>query len=210
MFQSAIFRQAKRALATRVAAALRHEISIREQLRCFHAGGNALVGSNQNIDVAAFEQGRRLVRGRAAERDTDSGARGALNAIDQVEPHHDDGIVVGGNGEGAVRGQRFKRGGSLYQRLEVPQHGIQRVLQCQRSCRRNHAPAGLRWNQQWVAEDMTKPRQLRRKRWLADVQPGRGAGDIGFFDQRIERNQEIEIDSAEITHGYGSYTFYRF
>ncbi|MEI9996894.1 MAG: hypothetical protein WDM91_20035 [Rhizomicrobium sp.] len=37
---------------------------------------------------------------------------------------------------------------------------------------------------------------------MVGVQTGPPHGYIGFFDERIERNQGIEVDASEITHSY--------
>jgi hypothetical protein len=45
---------------------------------------------------------------------------------------------------------------------------------------------------------------------LAQMQPSRHMRDIAFGEQGFEGHQKLDIDAADITHGYACYCIYSF
>jgi len=78
------------------------------------------------------------------------------------------------------------------------QRRAQRPVQGQRARSRAHAAALLKRHQERVPEQTPKTGKLRRKRGLADVQPGCRLRHIAFRQQDIERYQQIQIDAAQV------------
>jgi hypothetical protein len=87
-----------------------------------------------------------------------------------------------------------------HDRFEILQCRMQRLHQLERPRAARHAAAGLGGNQQRIAEDLPQPRKLRRYSGLRQMQPLRSACDVGFGEQCVERDEQIQVDTAKINH----------
>ena len=107
-----------------------------------------------------------------------------------------------GHGELRARGGRYEALGGRKQQLEPAQRFFGQRGKLQRSRRRHHA-AGYA-HEQLVAERLAKARQGVAEGRLAEVQPGRGAGDAALGHQRVENHQQTLrlIEHIQILNDY--------
>jgi hypothetical protein len=77
--------------------------------------------------------------------------------------------------------------------VERPSH---RRFKFYRSRSRYH-PA-LRRQEQRVTEEITQPRELRAQRRLAQPEPASRPCDVALGQERVQRDQKVEIDLAAI------------
>ncbi|MNT91362.1 hypothetical protein D3C72_2324470 [compost metagenome] len=79
------------------------------------------------------------------------------------------------------------------------QRFAQRLAQGFRLGRRPHAA----WpgQQQRIAEVIAQPGQVDADRWLREVQALRGACHVVLGQQHVQRDQQVEVESPEISHG---------
>ncbi len=93
------------------------------------------------------------------------------------------------------------------QRAHLIERLRQRRAQRLRPRRQLHAGAGA--HQQRIADQVAQPLQRVARRRLRQPDPHRGAADIGFPQQRVERDQQIEVKRIQI-HAVNIYhTHYR-
>ena len=81
-------------------------------------------------------------------------------------------------------------------RYEQPAHLIERLRQrsAQRLRPRRELHPRADAHQQRIAEHIAQPLQRMARGRLRQPDPHRGAADIGFQQQRVERDQQIEIE----------------
>ena len=82
---------------------------------------------------------------------------------------------------------------------EKPAHLIKRLRQrpAQRLGARRQFHAGADPHQQRIAEHVAQPLQRVARGRLRQADPHRGAADIGFQQQRVQRDQKVEIERAK-------------
>jgi hypothetical protein len=68
----------------------------------------------------------------------------------------------------------------------------------------------LRGHQQRVAENLAQLGELHAHRRLREVQALGGAGHVALGQQHVERDQQVEVEAAEIVHGNGWNSNYSF
>jgi hypothetical protein len=81
-----------------------------------------------------------------------------------------------------------------HQRLDLRQHGPHRLKQRQRARGEAHAIGAT--GQKFVTEQFPQPRQVVTHRGLTNADAGRRARNAPVGEQRIEMNQEIEVDAT--------------
>jgi DNA-binding transcriptional LysR family regulator len=70
--------------------------------------------------------------------------------------------------------------------------------------------AALRRHEQRVVEELTQLGELHAHRGLREVQALGRAGHVALGQQGVERDQQVEVDAAEIVHGdtwHSNYSF---
>ncbi len=82
--------------------------------------------------------------------------------------------------------------------LDLPQHRADLRLELQGPCRRHHLTALL--DEKIVAEQLAQPCEGRAHAGLPDAEQLTRPRDMTCPHQGVERNQQVEIDTAEI-HG---------
>ena len=92
----------------------------------------------------------------------------------------------------------FAAGGVEIIRNEQPAHLIERLRQrpAQGLRPRRQFHAGADPDQQGIAEHIAQPLQRMARGRLRQPDPHRGAADTGFQQQRVERDQQIEIEGG--------------
>jgi len=103
---------------------------------------------------------------------------GGHQQFDRQIRHHQTKLPLAADGVEIVR---YKQPAHLVERLR------QRPAQALRSRRQLHPRAGA--NQQGIAERLAQPRQRVAGGGLRQPDPHRGAADIGFREQRVQRHQ---------------------
>lgn len=64
--------------------------------------------------------------------------------------------------------------------------------------RRRHEHAGRSTDEDGVAEGGAQPGERVAGRRLRQTEAGRGAGDVPFGEERVEREEQVEIDAREL------------
>jgi hypothetical protein len=91
---------------------------------------------------------------------------------------------------GGVEIVRDEKSAHLIERLR------QRPAQRLRPRRQFHAGAGT--DQQGVAQHLAQPLQRVARGRLRQADPHGGAADIGFQQQRVKRNQQVQVERTQI------------
>ena len=99
--------------------------------------------------------------------------------------------------ECAVGGSRIERLALEHRRLDLGECDAHRIGERKRARGWPHAVGAAR--QQLIAEQRPQPREIVAHRRLTKPNTGRGAGDAALGQQRVERNQEIEVEPAQIS-----------
>ena len=81
-----------------------------------------------------------------------------------------------------------------HRRLDLGERDAHRIGERKRARRRPHAFGAAR--QQLVAEQRAEPREIVAHRRLAEPDARRGARNAPLRQQRIERDQQIEVEPA--------------
>jgi hypothetical protein len=76
--------------------------------------------------------------------------------------------------------------------LPLREQRYEQAMQLERTLRRRHRMAGA--DQQRIAEQLPQPRQRGAHRRLADADELRGAAHVRRAHQRVEMQQQVEID----------------
>jgi hypothetical protein len=95
-----------------------------------------------------------------------------------------------------------------HQRFDLRQQGLQRLQQRHRVRSEAHAIGTPR--QELVTEQFPQAREVMAHRGLANANPGRGPRDAALPQQRIEMNQQIQVDTTKIDGIDAHYRSYRF
>src|SRR5690606_24894736 len=105
--------------------------------------------------------------------------------------------AVGGCGDAknASRGRRVEVGRLIAQLADLGKNALDRSGQCAALGGQLEVPADPL--EQRVVKVLTQLAQRRAHAGLGDVDALRGAGDVSFREQRIERNQEVEVESLK-------------
>jgi hypothetical protein len=161
-----------------------------------HRRGNHPVGTQQQVDLTAFEPrcGGGLIADH--ERHAHTRPRGSRQALHQALAEHDGSVVVRGDHEAARVAEGIEGRLMTHHRFEILQRRMQWRHQLQRPGRARHAAAGFGGQQQRIAEDLPQARELRGNSGLRQMQPLGRARDVRLGEQRVERNQQIQIDVA--------------
>ena len=105
-------------------------------------------------------------------------------------------IVRAGDRDGEVGGRGIEAASPCQHLLHLVERPSHRRFKLDRPRSRCHA--ALRRQKQRVAEEIAQPRELRAQRRLAQTEPPSRPRDIALGQERVERDQEVEIDLAGI------------
>ena len=115
---------------------------------------------------------------------------------DQPRPEERLDAVGQAHREGARDGGRVEPLLPVHQRLHLPEGGAQRLGDLQGAGRRSHPVR--RPGQELVVEQAAQAGEARAHRRLADPDPRGGPRDAALVEQRVEGDQQIQVDPAEI------------
>ena len=103
-------------------------------------------------------------------------------------------VGVGGDGEAALGGRRVElRVGE--RGLQLGQAAVQAARDGARAGGGDHAVGSF--DEQLVAEPVAQPAQRVAHCGLAEAQPQPGAGDAALLVQRVEHEQQVEVDRGQ-------------
>lgn len=118
----------------------------------------------------------------------------------QRQAQHGRRQVAGGDLERALRRRRVERGlppddaGKLVERRP---HGRGEI---EGARRRRHAASVVGGQQQWIVEQLAQARELAGHGRLAQVQALGRAGHVRFRQQGVERDEQVQVEGAQIVH----------
>lgn len=111
--------------------------------------------------------------------------------FDQRQADHGGGVVAGGDMKHLLMRERIKLRPMADHARQRLQQGRQFGVQLQTARGGHHATTALRRYQQGIIKAQPQARQLRRECGLAEVQTRGGTRDIAFFQQGIQRHQQV-------------------
>ena len=146
----------------------------------------------RRLELAADGAEIHRAHGEAGER------RRRLEPVDELRQDRVLHVVGRRDGEGHLRSRRVERPRLLDQPVDVGDQLLHRRGELEPLGRGQHPAGGAQ--QQRIAEERAQPAERRAHRRLRKVQPARRARDVALAQQRVERDQEVEVDRADI-HG---------
>ena len=96
--------------------------------------------------------------------------------------------------EGPLRGRGIERLALKHRRLDLGQRHPHRIGKLERPGRGPHAVGAAR--QQLIAEQRPEPSEIVAHGRLPEPDARRGARDAALRQKRVERDQQIEVESA--------------
>ncbi len=198
MLQRAELRERRPALQARMPCPPGQHVAFVEEHARVQATRRAHAGVKEQVDLTALQLPRHARRHglhhgqpRVRRRGTQPGQRrqqdGRL------------GIVGRGNAPGGGRLGRIERPSWRHCTAQRFKRLAQRLAQFIGA--RGGPHAALRGHQQRVVERFAQLGELHAHRGLRQVQPLGRTRDIALGQQRVERDQQVEVKAAEIVHG---------
>jgi hypothetical protein len=124
--------------------------------------------------------------------------RAGLEVVDEPGQDRVFDVVRRGDGERHLRRGRVERAGLLHQPADVGEHLLHRRGELQAFRGRQHPSGGAQ--QQRVPEERAQPRERGAHRGLRQAEPRRGPGHVALAEERVERDQQVQVDRSDI-HG---------
>jgi len=151
--------------------------------------------ADREIQFVGIERIKKRRRTDTVEPQTDT-RRDLAQARQQSRNDQDFHAVRQSQPESSRRRRRIEGFVSRYQRLDAGQRGPHRLNQCRRA--RGQAQALRPSRQELVAEQVPQAREVVAHCRLTDADASRSARDATLREQRVEVNQQVQVDATQI------------